>query len=300
MARRGGSAQSTVLGALAVFSFFCAVVAGISMVTASSEDAVSWLPWVLGFSLFVVLALVFIWRLSPFTATLFFTGMSTMLAGLMALLIGRATTHHTLVTTIGALSAAACVGGAVTLLRLRRKTSDVGNPLSVLASVDPIFEFNGIQFVADTRVAPWGGVLRMLLQNCYDAPRTLTVTLNPTSGDAERQVTSIPVPPLGVLRVEIPCVVRTGVAVMNLRLGTAGLGGTRRRTWEARTYENKAGLATKLAIHALGVMVPTSEGASLRFAAGPESGGPPRAHTIVDLTQTTEVAEAIRKTGGLA
>lgn len=292
-----GSAGVTLLGGVAVASFFVALLVGAWLFgkPASGDDSSTTVLFT-GLVVFVVGALALQWRSDPVAATQVFVVLSFILAVIMGAVAWYSSPAPLSVVLLAALSALGFIGGTARYLWSQSGKNDVGNPLLALVGRGAILEYEGLQFALEPVSTDFGGVLRMVLQNCYDGPRKLYVTLEPASGFAERRAIGVLVPPLAVLKIELPVVVRAGEAVFKLRLQAEGTG-RRRRTWVAQTYENEVTSAERVVGLAVGV-VRWGGGASFRFAAGPASDGPVPPHSIIDVSRNPEVLAAIRQTGG--
>jgi hypothetical protein len=189
------------------------------------------------------------------------------------------------VAWIGVTVVAAAVGLGLGFYTFRRQrgpdSAEFPNLLGQRYPAAQIFETDLIQFTGE--LIPSDGksphFVSLLLQNCSDAPRSVTIRFD--AGSAAQYLRFQPtveaaVGPAEVVRVKVPVVSPTydGSYPLYFSLGVIGSGGRRVRNWRAQAATTKIKPGQTAALLAVGLI---AAGGGIRFTIGP---------TPVDLWNT--------------
>lgn len=205
-----------------------------------------------------------------------------MLVGVFSLLsavcIGIYLFHADRPGTASQVSLVVCVAvslacGAATRRRQRTESNDFPNVLATMAPINGIFETEGIQFTGllDPGRERRPHAASILLQNTFDAPRTVTIRFDAAGTGKylrfhpEHQVE---IGPAEVSRVVFPVIAPTypGSYPLYFSIVVAGTGGKRVRLWRAQDATERTKTGTTLALLAVGHL---KVGGGIRFTIGP-------------------------------
>jgi hypothetical protein len=176
------------------------------------------------------------------------------------------------ITTMVAGSAAVGLG-VTTYRRQRSESRDFPNILGARFEAGSIFETEGVQFTGVVHPGGNGSPHRIeiLLENCFDAPRQVTIRLDTASAAKHVRVQPEHTVMLGaaeVSRVTFPVVTPTyqGHYPIYLSMAVAGREGRRVRLWRAQEATERVKTATTVALLAFGHL---AVGGGIRFTVGP-------------------------------
>lgn len=176
---------------------------------------------------------------------------------------------------LGASLLVSAVCGFMTYRRQHGSSADFPNVLLTKVPATSIFETEGVQFLG--LLTQGGGgrphALSVLLQNCFDGPRTVRIRLDAAAYASymrfqpEHQVV---LGPAQVARVVFPIVAPTypGSYRLYLEIGVSGREGKRVRLWRAQEATNRTSSAETVASALLGTL---TVGGGLFFTIGPLS-----------------------------
>jgi hypothetical protein len=172
------------------------------------------------------------------------------------------------------LTGGAAVGlGVTTYRRQRSESRDFPNILAARFESDSIFETEGVQFTGIVHPGGNGSPhhIVILLENCFDAPRQVTIRLDAASAAKHVRVQPEHTVMLGAAeasRVTFPVITQTdqGLYPIYLSMAVAGREGQRVRLWRAQEATERVKTATTVALLAFGHL---AVGGGIRFTVGP-------------------------------
>lgn len=163
--------------------------------------------------------------------------------------------------------------GAATRRRQRTESSDFPDVLAALVPPTGIFETEGVQF---TGLLDQGRERRphaasILLQNCFDAPRTVTIRFDAAGSEKYMRFHPehrVEIGPAEVSRVFFPVIAPTypGSYPLYFSIVVGGTEGKRVRLWRAQDATTRTKAATTVALLAVGHL---KVGGGVRFTIGP-------------------------------
>jgi hypothetical protein len=256
---------------------FCAlcVLAGAAAFALSGEAVSDRAADVAGVAFLVAAAIL--WRESRRDADAVLTLVSVF-ALLTALCIGIYLFYADRPGTASQVALVVCVAlglacGAATWRRQRTEPADFPDLLGRMVPPTGIFETEGIQFTGllDQGRDRKPHAASILLQNCFDAPRTVTIRFD--AAGSERYMRFHPehkveIGPAEVSRVFFPVVAPTypGSYPLYFSIVVRGTGGKRVRLWRAQEATERTRALTTAALLAVGHL---KVGGGVRFTIGP-------------------------------
>ncbi len=289
--RHTGAVQVVLLGGVAVVGSVVALAsAGFAFDGGLGGETSAWVFGIA--SLCTLGAWAGQWRFDRLAAAQVGLFMAFITSGGTAALVFFGAEKHPVALMTAVVSGLGCVGLLVFLVRSQFGPNVAGNPLADLFAKESISELDGVQFVVSSAATDFGGAITLVLQNCFDAPRELEVTLASPAGARQSKLKA---GPLAVVRAEFPIAISSGSMEVEIRLALRGSGGRRVRTWVARTWENATSTGEQVALLALGVLK-WGGGLKVTFTAGTSSPPPSLEPVIVDLTDDPMVRTAIKRT----
>jgi len=175
--------------------------------------------------------------------------------------------------TVGLTGGAAAGLGVTTYRRQRSESRDFPNVLGARFEAGSIFETEGVQFTGIVQPGGHGSPhhIVILLENCFDAPRQVTIRLDTASAAKHVRVQPEHTVMLGaaeVSRVTFPVITPTyqGLYPIYLSIAVAGREGKRVRLWRAQEATERVKTATTVALLAFGHL---AIGGGIRFTVGP-------------------------------
>lgn len=163
--------------------------------------------------------------------------------------------------------------GAATWRRQRTESGDFPDVLARMVPATGIFETEGIQFtgVLDQGRDRKPHAASILLQNCFDSPRTVTIRFDAAGSEKYMRFHpqhKVGIGPAEVSRVFFPVIAPTypGSYPLYFSIAVAGTGGKRVRLWRAREATERTKAATTVALLAVGHLM---IGGGIRFTIGP-------------------------------
>lgn len=256
---------------------FCAmcVMAGAAAVAFSDEAASARAGNVVGVAFLVSAALL--WREGRRDPDAVLTLVSAF-ALLTAVCLGVYLFYAERPGTVSQVALVACVAlslacGAATWRRQRSESSDFPNVLAAAIPVTGIFETEGIQFtgLVDQGRERRPHAVSILLQNTFDAPRTVTIRFDAAGAGKYMRFHPehrVEIGPAEVSKVIFPVVAPTypGSYPLYFSIAVAGSGGKRIRLWRAQDATERTRAATTAALLAVGHL---KVGGGVRVIIGP-------------------------------
>jgi hypothetical protein len=260
---------------------FCAmcVTAGAATVAFSGDEVSMGAANVAGMALLVTGALLWREAKRDLDAVLTLVGAFLLLAALcVGIYLYYALDYAEPAGLAPKVALAACVVtgvacGAATWRRQGTGSNDFPNILAAMVQPASLFETEGVQFTGllDEGRERRPHAVSILLQNCFDAPRTVTIRFDAAGSEKymrfhrEHQVQ---IGAAEVSRVVFPVIAPTypGSYPLYLSIAVGSAGGKRVRLWRAQEATERTRTATTVALLAVGHL---KVGGGIRFTVGP-------------------------------
>jgi hypothetical protein len=163
--------------------------------------------------------------------------------------------------------------GVATWRRQGTGSSDFPNILAAMVQPTSIFETEGVQLTGllDQGRERRPHAVSVLLQNCFDAPRTVTIRFDAAGSEKYMRFHrehKVEIGAAEVSRVVFPVIAPTypGTYQLYLSIAVGSAGGKRVRLWRAQEATERTRTATTVALLAVGHL---KVGGGIRFTVGP-------------------------------